>query len=313
MVCLVHDRRYLSQFHATVNKLRDTKQFSILTLQQLPKKCCSCPEKYKNSTSSKVVPLIESIDIDALKMICLKVDIERCLQHKIESTTSKLQNYAILSFKNLSDSINQISLAVEYISQRIDRVSCEFITSGTSIELLHTTIQHQYDLVKQCSNYTEVQQIVNGLWMIIKDENQMEIDALKTAVENDWNEFVERANTRVKYTEYCVRKNDYPLLTINECLFAHQSKIAQEKRLKKQNLRAIKQLQRPQATFSNAYHEQFYQSQLLFEGDSDNEEDDSVELNTRSHYLVGIHKNSKKNNRTRIHRRQNILAFQLFP
>ena len=40
--CIVHDRKYLSKFHGTINQLRRTDEFNSVILQQLPKRCCSC-------------------------------------------------------------------------------------------------------------------------------------------------------------------------------------------------------------------------------------------------------------------------------
>ncbi|CAF1573688.1 unnamed protein product [Adineta ricciae] len=43
--CIVHSRKYLSNFHANVNELHRTKEFSYPILQKLPKLCCSCENK----------------------------------------------------------------------------------------------------------------------------------------------------------------------------------------------------------------------------------------------------------------------------
>jgi len=292
MVCLVHDRRNISQFHATVNKLRNTKQFSVTTLRELPRKCCSCTDKSK--------PLVESLDFDVLQMICLELDFERCPGQEIKSSTSEMQNYSILSFANVPPTINRISLAMEFLSQRIRCVSLNFITSGSSIELLRTAIQYQHDLVNQCSNYTEVQQNVNGLWVIITGNNKMEIDAMKSTVENDWKLFIEHVITRTRFTMYRAPQNCFPLLTTNQCLRSYRSRIVQDKRLKKKTARvpAQEKLQQKQQRMVSYF--------------SDENEDVLANLNQCLHYLLGKYENSNKKKRSRIHRRQHMLALELF-
>jgi hypothetical protein len=47
-VCIVHDRKYLSKFHGTINQLRQLNQFNLSILQQLPKRCCSCDGRNGN-------------------------------------------------------------------------------------------------------------------------------------------------------------------------------------------------------------------------------------------------------------------------
>jgi hypothetical protein len=49
-VCIVHDRKYLSKFHGTVNQLRQLNEFNLSVLQQLPKRCCSCDGKNGNKS-----------------------------------------------------------------------------------------------------------------------------------------------------------------------------------------------------------------------------------------------------------------------
>jgi hypothetical protein len=44
-VCIVHDRKFLSKFHETINQLRQLNEFNLSILQQLPKRCCSCGGK----------------------------------------------------------------------------------------------------------------------------------------------------------------------------------------------------------------------------------------------------------------------------
>jgi len=61
--CIVHNRKYLSKFHGTINQLRRTNQFSISTLQQLSKRCCSCRGQVGES----------SFDLDHLRKLCHQI------------------------------------------------------------------------------------------------------------------------------------------------------------------------------------------------------------------------------------------------
>ena len=94
MVCFVHDRQFLSQFHAAVNKLRLMKLFTTTTLQQLPKQCCLCPEKQTGAE-----PLLTSLDIDALKLICLRLDLQRRISINVSTSlsSSKAVDYIIFT------------------------------------------------------------------------------------------------------------------------------------------------------------------------------------------------------------------------
>ncbi|CAF1326855.1 unnamed protein product [Adineta steineri] len=42
MICLVHNPRYRSLFHAVVNELRNEKRISVNLLRNMPKSCCTC-------------------------------------------------------------------------------------------------------------------------------------------------------------------------------------------------------------------------------------------------------------------------------
>jgi hypothetical protein len=40
--CIVHDWKYFSKFYRNVNQIRQTSQFSVSTIEELIKRCCSC-------------------------------------------------------------------------------------------------------------------------------------------------------------------------------------------------------------------------------------------------------------------------------
>ncbi|CAF4760017.1 unnamed protein product, partial [Rotaria sp. Silwood2] len=103
MVCFVHDRHFVSQFHAAINKLRQTNEFTVLTLRQLPKRCCSCPDKRKNEVLQTTESLLTSMDLDQLRLLCLQLDLKHYVKTNVSSSPSKIVNYAVLPFPTLLD------------------------------------------------------------------------------------------------------------------------------------------------------------------------------------------------------------------
>jgi hypothetical protein len=139
-VCYVHDREFLSKFHAAINKLRQRNQFTTATLRQLPKQCYSCPEKRTEAES-----LVTSLDFDALRLICLRLDLKQCISADVSSASTKIPDYTILPFPASYQSRKQAILANQFIIQHDNQIASlqkmynirlDFVTSNISEELL---------------------------------------------------------------------------------------------------------------------------------------------------------------------------------
>jgi hypothetical protein len=304
MVCFVHDRQFLSKFHAAVNKLRQTNQFTTATLRQLPKQCCSCPEKRADMVSTGAEPLLTSLDFDALRLICLRLDLKQCINVNVSSSSSKMLDYTILPFPTSYQSRKQSIVANQFIMrhdnqlvslQEMYHVRLDFITSNISEELLNDVIQCQFDLVTKCSNYLEAKQIINGLWVIISIEDQAHIDIVKHELQKQWGKFLTAINMYSRYTIYNGRENLPQLLTISTCLNLQRSKTRHQTVLKEQEVKhSVKRiLQRRDNT------------------DEDLIENMLVSDQTRLRFLSNRFENSSKSRQPRTHRRQHILALAL--
>ena len=179
MVCFVYDRQFLSQFHGAVNKLRQTKQFTIGTLRQLPKRCCSCPEKRKDMANAEAESRLTSLDFDTLRLICIHLELKQCINTGVSPSSSHIPDYIILPFPSACQSGKHTMMADQFnkqhydqllLLQQIHRVHFQFVTSNTSEELLNHVIRYQYDLVTKSSNYLEAKQVVNGLWVYFPND-----------------------------------------------------------------------------------------------------------------------------------------------
>jgi hypothetical protein len=337
MVCFVHDRQFLSKFHAAVNKLRQTNEFTTLTLQQLPKQCCSCPEKRNNMASAGTQPLLSSLNIDALQLVCLQLELKRCITTNVLPSSSEIHDYTILSFPTSLPLKEQAIITKQFIIQQKNEISfiekmhhvcLEFVTSTASEELLNEVFQWTYDLVVKSSNYLEATQAINGLWVIISTKDQSRIDIVKHALQNQWKRFITNINA---YSLYAVH-NDQQNLSLgiknNRYLNLQRSKNKRQQISKKQEKRRQVMQAKQQARQKMIRAKQRVQQQMMrilyareepweeSEDINDDVADDFVENVLVSNqpqlqFLFNRYQNSNKCRRPRTHRRQHILALAM--
>lgn len=199
MVCIVHDRQFLSKFHATINELRRTNEFTVLTLRQLPKQSCSCLKPQNSLTS---------IDIDHLRLLCLRSDLKQYIAlHGSSTRSSTIEHYKVLSFplplnlqqqeKLLNDFVIQQKDQLDLL-QKIHHVHLQFISSTTSNDLLKEILQFKYDLALNSKNYQETIEAICGAWVIISVDDQSHLDLVNHSLEKQWRRFI--TNIHIPYT-----------------------------------------------------------------------------------------------------------------
>jgi hypothetical protein len=310
MVCFVHDRQFLSKFHASVNKLRQTNEFTTLTLRQLPKRCCSCPDKRKQIASTSVEPLLTSLDINKLGLICLRLDLKQCITANDVPPSSKINGYTILSFPTSFQSKERATITNQFIIEKKDQlssleqihhVSLEFVTSTTSKELLNEVVQLKYDLLAKMSNYLEAAQTVNGLWVIFSTDDQSRDDIVKHVLQKQWKSFIRNID---QYSVYNEQQNILSKVKSNKCLGLQRSKNKHQQMMKKKE---TTQWLRTQASETSSEES---------EDESNNTVEDFVEhvlesTHTRLHFLYSRFQNSNQCRRPRTHRRQHALALAM--
>ena len=174
-------------------------EFPVLTLKQLPKRCCSCPEKRNNMTSIAVQPQLTSGNIDAIKLFCLQSELQQYVATNALSQPSKILHYTVLSFSVLVNAKEQENITDQFICQqqsqlsnleKMHHVHLEFVTSTTPKELLKEIVHIQWNLVAKCSDYSKAIQAINGLWVIIAAEDQSRVDLVKHALQQQWIRFI---------------------------------------------------------------------------------------------------------------------------
>ena len=325
MVCFVHDRHWLSQFYAAVNKLRRTKQFTNDTLRQLPRRCCSCPEKQKDVVGTEAEPRLTSLDLDTLQHICIVLDLKRFLETSTSSSPSPIFKYTILSFPTLYSSKKQMMLAKQFIDeynnqppyvQQTHQIDVQFVTSNTSHNLLNGVIQCQYDLVTTCSIYSKAKQVVNSLWATISAVHSKHIDYMEAILQKRWAQFLKTNNYHSQYNADN-EKAPHQLVTINTWCQLKKSENERQKALSKQRTKLTRKIamHRPRTpTIRKAVPST---SLMDFDGESDLDENealiqDAVMSNqARLQFLFNRFDNSSKRRPPRTHRRQHLLALVL--
>ncbi|CAF3345902.1 unnamed protein product [Rotaria sp. Silwood1] len=319
MVCFVHDRHFVSKFHAAINQLRKTNEFTILTLRQLPKRCCSCPEKRNNMTSKTTESLLTSMDINELRLICLRLDLKQYAAAHILSSPSKIRNYTVLVYPTVLDSKMEATISNNFIVQqnnqlralqKMHHINLEFVTSNTSKELLYEIAQIKFDIVTKCSNYLEAVKAINGLWVIISIEDQSRIDIVKHMLQKQWMQYIRNIPTYATHMLYNWQQNHLSKVAKNKRLNFKQSKINAHEKLKKQ---AIKRVTRFQTSKS-------IEETVETLDELENETDTTSEClpgeilimdNPRFKFLFNRYENSNKSRRSRTHRRQHMLAIAM--
>jgi hypothetical protein len=331
MVCFVHDRQFLSKFHAAINQMRQTNEFCVLTLRQLPKRCCSCPKKTNDVTSTAVQPLLTSIDIDALRLICLQTDLKQYVATDALSQPSKILHYAVLPFPTLVNPKQQEKISNQFIVeqenplhllQEMHHSHLEFMTSATSEQLLKEVVQIKSDLVAKCSNYSEAVHAIYGLWVIISADNQSHIDLVKHSLQKQWkrfimNSYIDYPTTACNWWENLLPKaaTKKSKAATKKCLYLQRVKIKHQKMLemqaaKRQVVAAMRMVmrQRWQPVFSHEHEHN---------DDDDDEEtgdylvEDLVMTNPQLTFLHNRFQNCNRTRPPRTHRRQHLMALAM--
>ncbi|CAF4489205.1 unnamed protein product [Rotaria sp. Silwood2] len=319
MVCFVHDRHFVSQFHAAINKLRQTNEFTLLTLRQLPKRCCSCPDKRKNEVLQTTESLLTSMDLNQLRHICLQRDLKHYVETNVSSSPSKIVNYAVLPFPTLLDSQTEATISNQFIIrqrkqlstlQKILHFDVQFVTSNTSKKLLSEVVQLKYELVAQCSNYLEAIQAINGLWTIISIEDQSHIDIVKHVLQRQWILFIKNTAIYSTSTSYNWQGNLTSKVAKNKSSSLGASKIKYQKMLTKQERQRSKHLQIVQSipTRLEIWEESEDEDDAVIDSMS---EEMTIINNQRFTFLFNRYENTNKCRRPRTHRRQHILALAM--
>ena len=335
MVCFVHDRRRLSQFHGIVNQLRRTKQFTTDILRQVPNRCCSCPGKRQTMVDTEMQPLLTTLDFDALQHLCIILDLKQCLKTYGSSSSSHISNYTILPFPTLFPSKKQMMVANQFINEYNDQpsreqlrhdVDVEFVTSNASQELLNDVIQRQYDLVTKSLNYSEAKQIVNSLWVVFSAKHQLHIDLMKVILQQRWVRFLENIE---QFSTCSVDREEvsHPLVTINTWCKLKRARTGLHKVLSKRQTKyrrnpavfrpvvPISRKIRPFTGYVDDDDEHVIEDESMSSSDNDDDEyliEDVLRSSpARLQFLSNRFDNSSKPKQPRTHRRQHLLALVL--
>ncbi|CAF1150082.1 unnamed protein product [Adineta ricciae] len=203
MICFVHHQHFSNKFHAAVNQLRHLKEFSHQTIQNLPKRCCSCFGKQNDVLSSITKCYSTRTTIfDTLRLICLQYELEQYVSLEKSLTPFKTKHFLRLPFPTLLDSQEETKLSNGFIArqdniqdliQHIQNARFEFITPTTSKTLLCDLTQVRYLLVTRCSTYAEAIQAIYGLWVMISVEDPSHFEIIKHILEQQWMKFLENS------------------------------------------------------------------------------------------------------------------------
>ncbi|CAF0729235.1 unnamed protein product [Adineta steineri] len=312
MACFVHNRRFLSKFHGAINQLRQSNEFTEVTLRQLPKRCCSCPEKQNNTTFSTIEPLLTSLNIDALRLVCLQMEFKKYLTTNELPSQSMISNYTVLHFPIVLDSKEHINLLNQFIDlqdqqlrilKHIHHVDFQFVTSTTCEQLLYEIIQIKYNLLVKCSNYQEAIQAIDGILVIISAKDQLHADIAKHALQQQWFRFMKKIVWYSSCTTYNWRQNFPSKIKIKKSSNKQQFKIKNKKIFKKRGTT----WQRMQEINELSEEEEEYMTEQY----SDEDEEISPSINSCLNFLNSRFENSNKLRRPRTHRRQHMLALAI--
>jgi hypothetical protein len=323
MACFVHDRQFLSKFHATVNQLRRTKEFTVNTLRQLPSRCCSCPAQSTAKKSTAAEPVLTSVNIDALKVICLWLELQQSAATNAGPSQSKTLYYTVLPFPTLLEPKEQAIISTQFLMendkrlcllQQIHHVHFQFVTSASSEELTNAIIQLKCNLIAQCSGYLEAIQAINGLWIIMSTEDESHIDIVKYILQQYWRRFIVPIDTNHTDATYDWRQNLPLKVTDNTCSRKRRSMIRYRNMLNRQE--AIKQaIQRKKIVTRQP---SLTRRQAWYSSDDEIEECDSLLLEdlptvpqSTCWFRYNRYQECSKNRLSRSHRRQQILAFAI--
>ncbi|CAF2103482.1 unnamed protein product [Rotaria magnacalcarata] len=311
MACLVHDRQFLAEFHAAINQIRLTKEFTVSTLQKLSKRCCSCPNRRNNIPSLTIGLPLTSLDINQLRFICLQLDLEQNAANYVRSLPSKIVHYTVLSSLTLLDSKMEAMLLNQFFVQqssqldaiqRMHHVSLEFVTSTTSKDLLNEIAHIKCDLVAKCSNYFQAIQAINGIWIIISIEDQSRVDIVKHVLQQQWLRFMHDKHTSITWQEKVPSK-------IDNNKFWNKNRSAN--RHQKPHTKCASQLCKPVQTMSISEEDR---NELEDSRDTKIEYSNGEILlvnNPRFKFLINPYEFSSKRRQSRMHRRQHILTSAL--
>lgn len=318
MVCFVHDRHFLSKFHGYINQLRQSKEFTTNTLRQLPKLCCSCPEKRNNIDHTQTEPLLTSLDINALQLVALRLDLKRCINTNIVLSSSTFSNYAILLFPISFQAAEQAILADQFISQhgheiaslqQLYHVRLEFVTPLTSKELRNEIAQMKYDLAVESPNYFEASRVNSGLWVIISTEDPSYLDIVTHVLKKKWHRFLNNIDIDSLYTLLIQQQNRHPTVGSSRYMNLRERKNKYQQMLKQQQQRRWQMRQSKQMLQGTA-------SSTKYSDEDDVDVEDFVEdifetIPKQLQFLSTRSDNCKDFKQTRTHRRQHILALAL--
>jgi hypothetical protein len=88
---------------------------------------------------------VTSLDFDALRLICLRLDLKQCISANVSSASTKIPDYTILPFPASYQSRKQVIVANQFIIQHDNQMASlqkmyyirfDFVTSNISEELL---------------------------------------------------------------------------------------------------------------------------------------------------------------------------------
>ena len=308
MVCFVHDRQFLHKFHAAVNQLRQSNEFTVRTLRQLPKRCCSCPEKRNERSSPAAEPLLPSMDIDALRLMCLKFELKEYIATNVLLPPLDIVNFTVLSFPTLFEPNEQVKISNHFIVQQdkqlrdlqhIHHVQLEFVRPTTSEVVCNAIAQIKYNLVAKCSSYLEAIQATYGLWVIITVEDQSHVDIVKHVLYKQWMRFIMNIDTYYMQTVYKSQPNFPQKVTKNKSSKIKRSEIKQQKRSARQMIKR------------QVIQETREANDECIDADECLIEEVLLMTHQRWKFLNNRFQNSNKKRQPRTHRRQHILALAM--
>ncbi|CAF3537647.1 unnamed protein product [Rotaria sp. Silwood1] len=170
--CIVHDRKYLSKFHGTINQIRRTNEFSSSILQRLPKRCCTCHNQTEHGPDYHFWSMIPTLDQLVSLEIFLCDDIDDTIQaqlHDLLDLAPRLYSLKLRSWPYLpffltaikSHSIRRLDFQGSDRSYRemwFSDDECDRLcrsTLGVQCEVLFIRVKHRQsilDLINRMSN-----------------------------------------------------------------------------------------------------------------------------------------------------------------
>lgn len=169
--CIVHDRKTLSKFHHAVNQLRQTSEFAVSTVQQLPKRCCSChgqPGERRVVTPILIASSIcageSSFEMEHLRRICSRMELTREIE-PVKVDPVELDQFVLLRSAPSARSRNHqsrlgrfIGPAGKYVTKMEQElnVSIQIVNSRSSRHLQESTQNLRNRLIKYSSDATLV-------------------------------------------------------------------------------------------------------------------------------------------------------------